>query len=358
MRLYSSAALVAALLFALLQAGPGGCTLGTVDATKALKLSVSIAKSEHAAQLKLTVTNTSKNVVTLRFNSGQRFDFLALEAETKRIFWRWSNGKPFTEALSKEDFNPGESKIFEADVPYVGLPPTQYEITGFIINQPRPSKAPEAVKLDLRDKKVAGPFQMYIVAEVFIDGGTTPATVSLKLLNGVHYKLANPPDAFYEGHGFPVEAWLNQQNETYTLVDYNWVMAPLSENLQLFMANYIIYTKRGGIADIYKGIKIYGNGSFIAHCCQRFEQVKTGWVGKLEPLMQFFTAHRVGDFKDQYGKPGASTYGIAEYLFIKNGSFQKQIYVYTDPNDPAPEGFEAIAQHLSQVTHLTEYPEY
>jgi hypothetical protein len=355
MRLFSSAALVAALLVALLQTGPGGCTLGTIGSANALKLTTSITKGEGQAQLKLTVTNTSTSAVTVRFNTGQRFDFLALEAKSKRIFWRWSHGRPFTQALAAEEFKAGESKVFEATMPYVGLPPTQYEITGFLMSQPRPTKAPDVLTLDLSDKKVIGPYEMRVVAEVYVEqAGVTP-TVSLQLLNGVRYKLKQAPESFLDADSFPIEAWLNEENGMYELVDYNWVMAPLAENAQIFMPTYVVYSKTGGIAGIYKGLKIYGDGSYIAMCCQSGEQSKTGQIGSIETLLQFLTAQRVGDFKDHYGKPGAVADGFNEYLFVKNRTFEKQIYVYTDPTDPAPAGFEAIAKHLSELVQLSGF---
>jgi hypothetical protein len=336
----------------LLQAGPQGCTLGTVQPSKALKITVAISKNENSATLRLTATNVSEDTVDVRFNTSQRIDFLGIEEASKRVLWRWSHNQQFTEALATEDFRPGESKTYDAVMPYVGLPPTQYEIFGFLTLSPKPIKALESVKLDLTDKQISGPFELHIVAEVQLDRATASPTVYLQSLHGVKYKIVNPPQELQSAFSFPIEAWLNQKGSDYQLVDYTWVMAPLSENAQLFLPDYVLYTKAGGIAGIFKGIKIYGDGSFMAHCCQGFEQVKTGHVGALEPIWQFMTAERLGDYKTRYGKPGVVADGFAEVLIVKNRKFYKEVFVYTDPADSPPAGFGKIANRLNELVKL------
>jgi hypothetical protein len=362
MRLYSSAALLGVALVLLLQTGPGGCTLKTVDPSQALKFTLSVLKGENSAQLSLTATNTADSELILQFAGGQRFEFIAQEKSSKRILWRWSFAHAVSGGRGSEMVKPGESLKYTAEMAYAGLPATHYEISAFITHMPRPTKAPETLALDLTDKKTKGPYDRHLVGEIALDDKTTPATVFLQLINGTRLKLNQTPEVFQRAQAFPVEAWLSGAGSEYTLVDYAWVMAPLPENSQFFLFNYIVYSVSGGISGISKGIKIYGDGSFMVSCCWGDDKTKTGNLGPsspdmspLEPLLQFMTAQRLGDLKNEYGKPGKVADGFTEFLAVKNRKYYKQVTVYQDPDDPVPDAFHQMTRRIGEAVQFAEF---
>ena len=56
----------------------------------------------------LQVTNASAQAVTLRFSSGQSYDFSVRDGATE--VWRWSGEMMFTQALRAETLAPGETR--------------------------------------------------------------------------------------------------------------------------------------------------------------------------------------------------------------------------------------------------------
>lgn len=356
MRLYSSVALLGIMLFALLQTtGPGGCTLGTVDPNKALKVQVSLVeKGEISAKLKIMATNLGESKLSLYFKTSQRFELLTVEKESRRILWRWSFGQEIKEGSGLEEIKPGEALTYEAEMPYAGLPPTKYEIVAFIILQPHPVKSLAPVDLDLTDKKV-GSNSKHIVGEVGIDDTTNPATIYIQTLNGVKYILRDFPEVFNAADKFPVEVWLSGDDPPFHIDDYVWVMAPLPENAQLFLSNNVLYAKSGGIMGLQSGLKIYSDGSFMAYCCRANEQVKTGYSGDFEALLQFLTAQKITELHDQYGKPGKVADGFNEYMSVRNLKYSKQVSVYQDPDDPPPNNFRKVVERLSELVKINGF---
>jgi hypothetical protein len=339
--------LAGALLLAIWQAGARGCTLGTVDPYKALELVVTVTKSEASAQLKLSLTNTGDTMIALRFNTGQRFDLLAREKETGRYLWRWSFRKAFTQALGSEEFQPGESRHYDAEMPYEGLPPARYEIHGFITTAP-PIKAREPALLDLTEKTIQKT-ELHVIGEIHIDETANPPGLYINSLHGAQYELTGAPDVFRDAKGYALEAWLLGSQPPYGVADYLWVLAPMPENGELFLNQFVFYRRTGGIAGIHEGIKIFGDGSFMANCCLGSAQIRTGYVGSFEGLLQFLTAQKITYIRDHYGKPGQVADGFHEYLQVKTRVYQKTITVHQDPGDPPPESFARIVSRLRQL---------
>lgn len=63
--------------------------------------------------LVVTLRNNSKQAQTLRFTSGQRFDFWLTRQGQKAIVWRWSKGKMFTQNLRAQTLEAGQSLSFQ-----------------------------------------------------------------------------------------------------------------------------------------------------------------------------------------------------------------------------------------------------
>lgn len=53
------------------------------------------------------IRNVSKQLIELAFSSGQKYDFILLDAQDKELY-RWSRGKFFTMALESISIRPGE----------------------------------------------------------------------------------------------------------------------------------------------------------------------------------------------------------------------------------------------------------
>jgi hypothetical protein len=64
--------------------------------------------SPDSVRFTLQVTNTSQAPVTLRFASGQSYDFVVTDG-TARV-WHWGGDMMFTQALRAETLAPGETR--------------------------------------------------------------------------------------------------------------------------------------------------------------------------------------------------------------------------------------------------------
>ncbi|MFA4886346.1 MAG: BsuPI-related putative proteinase inhibitor [Desulfotomaculaceae bacterium] len=60
----------------------------------------------------LVKTNQSNRSITLRYNTAQRFDFVARRASTQEEIWRWSCGRFFAQRVADITLRPGQSQVF------------------------------------------------------------------------------------------------------------------------------------------------------------------------------------------------------------------------------------------------------
>ena len=85
--------------------------------------------------MKMTVANPFDEPVTLRFTSGQTYDFIIRDSAGQKV-WQWSDGKVFTMALQQRELAAGESYEVSArwTVPQgeTELPPGLYYIKGSV----------------------------------------------------------------------------------------------------------------------------------------------------------------------------------------------------------------------------------
>ncbi len=87
-------------------------------------------------RLRLTLRNPTEREVKLVFSSGRTHDAVVLGANGSEV-WRWSNGRFFTQSLSKLQLAPGSESSFElvCDLSQGGevpLPPGRYRAAGVI----------------------------------------------------------------------------------------------------------------------------------------------------------------------------------------------------------------------------------
>ena len=80
--------------------------------------------------LDLTITNPTDTPVTLRFPSGQRYDFMILDASGESV-WTWSADKGFIQVRGEEQIGPGEALVFSEAFPGE-LTPGRYTVRGSV----------------------------------------------------------------------------------------------------------------------------------------------------------------------------------------------------------------------------------
>ena len=71
-------------------------------------------RSGDPVKITLTVKNTQKSDVALRFSSGQQYDIEIRRGKTKNgeKVWQWSEGRMFTMALISTKLAPGKSQTY------------------------------------------------------------------------------------------------------------------------------------------------------------------------------------------------------------------------------------------------------
>lgn len=84
----------------------------------------------------LTVRNGSVEAVTLTFPSGKRGD-VVLRDERDKIVYRWSDGKFFTEAVSRHEVGPGQEVVYRLEDPALGVEPGDYELEATLAAEPQ-----------------------------------------------------------------------------------------------------------------------------------------------------------------------------------------------------------------------------
>lgn len=79
-----------------------------------LELTLSAAEIEQGESLEFTllVTNQSFDPITLKFDSGQIFDFSALRQGADALVWNWAHDQVFTQQLREIELDAGESRSY------------------------------------------------------------------------------------------------------------------------------------------------------------------------------------------------------------------------------------------------------
>ncbi|MHB0998779.1 MAG: BsuPI-related putative proteinase inhibitor [Armatimonadota bacterium] len=124
---------------------------GGIPVSEGLQIRLRTGQSSYNAgssvNMTLTVTNTGDTARTLRFPTGQRYDFIV--TQDGQEVWRWSAGRFFTQALAQQRLDPDESLEFtdvwrQVDNRRQRVSPGEYEITGVLMTTDpnRPTTGP------------------------------------------------------------------------------------------------------------------------------------------------------------------------------------------------------------------------
>lgn len=96
--------------------------LQLINATRFSELELTLAlsadeiRSGESVEMTLNVTNAGQDALTLHFNDGQIFDFLALTVQSEKdpvLVWNWAHDKAFTAALWDLTLQPGDSRSYQ-----------------------------------------------------------------------------------------------------------------------------------------------------------------------------------------------------------------------------------------------------
>jgi hypothetical protein len=127
------------LLTAILLAAPLIFTVAASKTTTPPDLLVNISCDKPVYQTKepvtmtLTVINTSSTVQEFVFNSGKKYDFYLYRG--RKLVWKWSQGKMFSQAISGLSLNPSQTLeypgVFDQTLPSgKSIRPGRYQLKG------------------------------------------------------------------------------------------------------------------------------------------------------------------------------------------------------------------------------------
>jgi hypothetical protein len=77
-----------------------------------LELPTEPVKFGEPVKMRLVLKNEGDKEVTLRFNSGQRYDFI-VRSEDDEVVWQWSHDKAFAQVTGEEKIQPGGQLVYE-----------------------------------------------------------------------------------------------------------------------------------------------------------------------------------------------------------------------------------------------------
>ncbi len=108
-----------------------------------VEISITTDKTEYAPgepiMMCLEVTNQTEEVVTFKFSSGQRYDFLIEDAAGHTV-WRWATDKGFIQMLGEQRVAPGQVLTYRERFDGI-LPSRTYTVVGILVASNRPLRA-------------------------------------------------------------------------------------------------------------------------------------------------------------------------------------------------------------------------
>jgi len=111
-----------------------------------LVTTLSVEPSADSVRFLLQVTNATQAPLTLRFNSGQSYDFSV--SDGGRTVWTWSAEMMFTQALRSETLAAGETRAFtETWRPAPELRGRMLSATGRLTSSSHPVERTQAFRL-------------------------------------------------------------------------------------------------------------------------------------------------------------------------------------------------------------------
>ncbi|MGD2151664.1 MAG: BsuPI-related putative proteinase inhibitor [Gemmatimonadales bacterium] len=103
--------------------------------TTGIRVTVTTDKAAYAVgepiALTLQVENRSDSATSFEFATGQRYDFLIVDAAGDTV-WRWGAGRGFIQNLGTERLEPGDSLVYR-ERSAGELRPGAYSVTGVLV---------------------------------------------------------------------------------------------------------------------------------------------------------------------------------------------------------------------------------
>jgi hypothetical protein len=105
------------------------------------RIEIEAVPAGNGYKLTLTVTNISDKLLPFNFNTGQSYDFVVMDSQTKKEIWRWSRRMFFTSVIRSEAIAGGKAWRFDAEWNLLDddqnpVTPGAYSLIGIITAQP------------------------------------------------------------------------------------------------------------------------------------------------------------------------------------------------------------------------------
>ena len=116
-----------------------------------LEAAQQVYKTGEPVRMTLTVENTGRQPETLRFSSGQQYDFTVMQAGKE--VWRWSADRFFIQALTQVTLAPGGKRSFAEFWPQKDnqgrqVKPGEYQVQAVMtVSGPRSTVGPVSVTI-------------------------------------------------------------------------------------------------------------------------------------------------------------------------------------------------------------------
>lgn len=94
----------------------------------------------------LTVRNDGGEAVILTFPSGKRGDVL-LEGAGDEEVYRWSEGRFFTEAVTRHELSPDQEVVYRLEEPSLSVEPGDYDLVATLAAEPEVGPARQRVHI-------------------------------------------------------------------------------------------------------------------------------------------------------------------------------------------------------------------
>ena len=99
----------------------------------------------------MTVTNTSDQLLALRFNSSQTYDFVITDLASGVEIWRWSRRMAFGQVIRNESIRAKGKWVFDEvtwnhrDSGYNPVPPGKYRLVAILSSDPPVQSGPVTI---------------------------------------------------------------------------------------------------------------------------------------------------------------------------------------------------------------------
>lgn len=183
----------------------------TIAAPKApIQFAFQAVAEQKSTKLSLAVTNTTQENQTLRFPTGQQYDFVVKDGRGN-VVWRWSDGRFFTQRYQELRLTPGATMRFDELLP-TDLPAGTYTAEAWLMAEGYATKAVSSRSVTVAGAPKPIQFALQTLYEqknaklAFNVSNTTQGDQILRFATGQKYDFV-----LKDGNGRTVWRWSDDQ---------------------------------------------------------------------------------------------------------------------------------------------------